>query len=89
MMRFARENVRLTVEFEECYRQARSLICANPLLFHQRRFSVRRSNLQPQFGEYYIACLFWRDQIVILAVTHAKRRPLYFRDRIAEGREMV
>lgn len=89
LLRFARIDAGLAADFGECYLEARSLICENPLLFHERRFSVRRNNLGPQFGEYYIAFLLWREQIVILAVAHAKRRPYYFRRRIGDGSEMV
>lgn len=89
LLRFAEVDARLTLEFECRYKEARSLICDNPILFHERRFTVRRVNLRPQFGEYYIAFLLWREKIVILAIAHAKRRPFYFRRRIGDARRMV
>lgn len=88
LMQFAEVDLRLSSAFERCYKEARELICQNPLLFHERRFTVRRVNLRPQFGEYYIAFILWREKVVILAVPHAKRRPFYFRRRIGEARRM-
>ena len=64
------------------------IIVANPLLYHLRRGPVRRVNLTPRFGETYIAYMIWREKVVILAVAHAKRRPYYWRRRIAEAREI-
>ncbi len=78
----------LVIAFEECYLRHRHLICTNPLLFNIREGAVRRANLHPRFGEYYIAYMIWRRNVVILAVAHAKRRPLYWRRRIDEAREL-
>lgn len=74
--------------FEQCYKETRALICRTPLLFHQRRFTVRRVNLGPRFEEYYLAYILWREKVIILAVAHAKRRPFYFRRRIGEARRL-
>jgi plasmid stabilization system protein ParE len=79
---------RLAAAFAECVEEHVALIAQNPLLFHERRFTVRRANLRPRFGEYYIAFLLWRGQAVILAIAHGKRRPFYFRRRIGEARRM-
>ena len=89
LLRFGTVDASLAEAFERRYKEARSLICDNPLLFHERRFTVRRSSLRPEFGEYYIAFLLWQEKAVILAVAHAKRRPFYFRDRIGEARRMI
>ena len=78
----------LAVGFEERYLHYRQTIVANPLLYHLRRGPVRRVNLTPRFGETYIAYMIWREKVVILAVAHAKRRPYYWRRRIAEAREI-
>jgi plasmid stabilization system protein ParE len=74
--------------FELRYLQARNEICGNPFLHNIRRRSVRRVNLQPRFGDYYVAYTVWREQVVILAVAHAKRRPYYWRKRITEARKL-
>lgn len=76
----------LARDFDRYYRRYRQRICENPLLFRIRRFTVRRVNLIPRFGEYYIAYMIWREQVVILAVAHAKRMPYYWRQRIEEAR---
>ncbi len=78
----------LVLAFELRYLQCRRAICENPYLYHSRRGSIRRVNLTPRFGEYYIAYMVWRDQVVILAVAHAKRRPHYWRKRVGEARNM-
>lgn len=49
---------------------------------------IRRVNLNPRFGEYYIAYMIWRQKVVIVAVAHAKRRPHYWRDRIGESKKL-
>lgn len=82
------EDSELAAKFARCVEENILLICDNPLLFHERRFTVRRSNLRPQFGEYYIAFILWRETVAILAVAHAKRRPFYYRERIGEARRM-
>ncbi len=78
----------LVIAFEWHYLQHRHAICENPLLYNIRRKTVRRANLNPRFGEYYIAYTIWRQKVVILAVAHAKRRPYYWRRRIGEAREL-
>lgn len=78
----------LVTAFELRYLQYRHAICENPLLYNIRRKAVRRANLNPRFGEYYIAYMIWRQQVVILAVAHAKRRPYYWRKRIGEAKEL-
>jgi len=50
-----------------------------------RKLNVRRANLGPQFNEWYLAYMLWNDQVVILAIGHAKRRPFYFHNRIDEA----
>lgn len=78
----------LAHSFDEHYRRHRQKLCETPLLFNIRRLNVRRANLKPRFGEYYIAYMMWRQKVVILAVAHAKRRPYYWRKRIGEAKEM-
>ena len=85
---FGAIDTKLAVAFELCYLQYRHAICDNPLLFNIRRKAVRRANLKPQFSEYYIAYMIWREKVVILAIAHAKRRPYYWRKRIDEAKEM-
>lgn len=74
--------------FELRYLQARNDICGNPLIYNIRRRGVRRVNLQPRFGEHYVAYTVWREQVDILAVAHAKRRSDYWRKRIAEAKKL-
>lgn len=78
----------LVIAFEWHYLQHRHAICENPLLYNIRRKSIRRANLNPRFGEYYIAYILWRQKVVIVAVAHAKRRPFYWLKRISEAREL-
>ena len=65
-----------------------SPITENPLHYNIRRGLVRRVNLTPQFDEYYLPFMIWKDRVVILAVAHAKRRPYYWRKRIGEAKKM-
>ena len=79
---------RLGVAFQERYREHLERVKQTPELFRERKHGVRRVNLAPRFEEYFIAYLLWREQIVIVAVGHGKRRPYYFRDRIDEAKCM-
>lgn len=59
------------------------------LLGHNiRRGAVRRVKLVPQFGEYYLAFMIWKDRVVIPAVAHAKRRPYYWCGRVGDARKL-
>lgn len=78
----------LAVSFDLHFSQARQQICGNPLLFNIRAGRSRRVNLKPRFGEYYIAYMIWKDQVIILAIAHAKRRPYYWRRRIVEAKKI-
>jgi plasmid stabilization system protein ParE len=78
----------LAYSFDEHYRQYREQICQNPFLYNVRWKEVRRVNLTPRFGEYYIAYMVWRERVVILAVAHAKRRPYYWSQRIEDAKRL-
>lgn len=78
----------LALDFQQTYLRYESSILSNPLLYNIRAGIVRRVNLTPRFGEYYIAYMLWREQVVILAIAHAKRRPYYWRQRISEAKKM-
>ncbi|HBJ84435.1 MAG TPA: hypothetical protein DDZ88_11310 [Verrucomicrobiales bacterium] len=78
----------LAESFNHQYLTYRQQICENPLLFNIRAGIVRRVNLTPRFGEYYLAYMLWHEQVIILAVAHAKRRPYYWRHRISESKQM-
>jgi plasmid stabilization system protein ParE len=78
----------LADEFDSTFFRCLDAIIANPLLFNIRRRNTRRVNLTPRFGEYHIAYMIWREQVVILAIAHAKRRPYYWRKRIGEAKGM-
>ena len=45
----------LAVDFDRHYKRHRQGVCEDPLLYRIRRFTVRRADLTPRFGEYYIA----------------------------------
>jgi hypothetical protein len=78
----------LADDFDFTFFRYLDAIIANPLLYNIRRRAVRRANLKPRFGEYYIAYMIWREKVVILAIAHAKRRPYYWRKRIGEAKQM-
>lgn len=78
----------LSDAFDKHYVGYRRQICESPLLYNIREGLVRRVNMTPRFGEYYIAYMIWREQVVILAVAHAKRRPYYWRGRIGEAKKL-
>ena len=72
---FAQIDPKLITRFNDRLHHYLRAIQDNPQAFHERRFKIRRANLLPKFGEYYIAFLLWNQQIVILALGHAKRKP--------------
>jgi plasmid stabilization system protein ParE len=78
----------LAESFNHHYLSYRQQICENPRLFNIRAGIVRRVNLTPRFGEYYIAYMLWHEKVIILAIAHAKRRPYYWRHRISESKQM-
>lgn len=78
----------LARDFHQRYLHGEGLIVSSPSLFNIRAGSVRRVNLKPRFGEYYIAYMIWKDQVIILAIAHAKRKPYYWRHRIGEAKKM-
>jgi hypothetical protein len=88
LLHFRAIDERLVIVFETCYREYFHSILSNPHLYNLRQHSSRRVNLQPRFGESYIACMIWEEKVVIFAVAHAKRRPCYWRDRISEAKEI-
>jgi toxin ParE1/3/4 len=52
-------------------------IRSNPLLYNVRKYNVRRANFE-RFAFYYIAYMIWKDQMVIVAVGHSRKRPYYW-----------
>ena len=74
--------------FIETFETARYYLASYPLHFNIRIGQVRRVNLVPRFGEYYLPFMLWREKVVILAVAHAKRRPYYWRSRVAEAKNL-
>ena len=64
-------------DFERRLRLAISAIEKNPETCRIRRFGVRRKNLS-RFKRHYVAYMIWKDQIVIIAIGHASRRPYYW-----------
>jgi hypothetical protein len=51
-----------------------------------RRFGVRRKNLS-RFKRHYVAYMLWENQLVIIAIGHASRRPYYWYRRPKAFRE--
>lgn len=78
----------LALAFQAAFYRYADAITAAPKLYNIRRGVVRRVNLTPRFGEYYIAYMIWREKVVILAVAHGKRRPYYWRRRIGEAKKL-
>lgn len=85
---YAEINSGLSSNFDDAIVDCLERVCADPQLFRIRASTVRRVNLAPQFKEWYLAYMLWQNQVVILAIGHAKRRPFYFRSRIDETRKM-
>ena len=78
----------LALAFHDTFYRYAGEISSAPTRFSRRQSPTRRVNLTPRFGAYYIAYMIWREQPVILAVAHGKRRPGYWRRRIREARQM-
>lgn len=85
---YAAIDLDLADAFVDCFESYKARVTEYPLHFSIRRGVVRRANLTPQFGEYYLPFMIWKDRVVILAVAHAKRRPYYWRKRIGESKRM-
>lgn len=79
-------NPELQEGFRQEVRKQITRIVESPLLYNVRRYGVRRANLD-RFGLYYIAYMIWREQVVIIAVGHARRKPYYWYRRPKEFRE--
>ena len=86
---FAAVDSALVLRFNERLRYFLGVIQSNPLLFHERKHSSRRANLTPKFGEHYLAYILWKDNVVIVALGHAKRKPYYFKNRLGEARRLT
>lgn len=82
------DNSQLAFDFEETFFGYVELIVSNPQLYNLRQHGIRRVNLLPRFGEFYIAYMIWHEKVVVLAIAHAKRRPYYWKQRIGEAKEM-
>ena len=85
---FLLEDPRLAARFHESLADHMEIIRNRPEMFRERIPKVRRVNLAPRFHEYFLAYMVWNQRIVILAVGHGKRRPHYFRHRVAEARRI-
>jgi plasmid stabilization system protein ParE len=57
----------------------------SPLLYGTFYKDVRRIILHKPFGEYYLPFVLLNDRIYVLAVAHAKRKPLYWRKRLKDA----
>ena len=79
---------KIAADFGRTYLKKRESARDNPLLYRTREGEVRRANFGTQFKEWYIAFILWNEKVVVLAVAHAKRRPYYFRARIAEAQKL-
>jgi plasmid stabilization system protein ParE len=84
----ALEDDDLALDFEARLRQALLRISQNPESSRLRRFGVRRRNLI-RFKRHYVAYMIWKEQIVVIAIGHASKRPLYWYRRPKEYREGI
>lgn len=76
----------LQTEFRAEFRKHIRLNQSNPLLFRERKYKVRRANFK-RFSNYYIAYMVWREQVVLVAIGHARKRPYYWRKRPKQFRD--
>jgi plasmid stabilization system protein ParE len=76
------------LDFEARLLQALLRISQNPESSRLRRFGVRRRNLI-RFKRHYVAYMIWKEQIVVIAIGHASKRPLYWYRRPKEYREGI
>ena len=76
----------LALDFENRVSDAIEQITQNPESSRVRRYNVRRRNLL-RFKSNYIAYMLWQDQIVIIAIGHASKRPYYWYRRPKDYRE--
>ncbi len=81
-------DARLADSFYAKYLVSRDRARTTPEIYRVRRHEIRRINLGPQFEEWYIAFLLWNGKFVVLAITHAKRRPFYFSERVAVAKKL-
>lgn len=54
-----------------------------PLLYRDWAGGVRIVSLASPFGEYFLSYIVQQQSIVVLAIGHGKRTPLYFASRIS------
>ena len=76
----------LADDFEKRVANALNEISNDPLRHRVRRFAVRRYNLL-RFKLYYIAYMIWREEIVVIAIGHASKRPYYWYRRPKDYRD--
>jgi len=76
----------LADDFEKKIHEAVQRIERDPLTYRIRKYNVRRVNLS-RFKERYVAYMIWREQIVVIAIGHAKRRPYYWYRRPKQHRD--
>lgn len=76
----------LAEDFASEVSEAVDYIRRNPQASRIRRNNVRRFNLS-RFKLHYIAYMLWQEQIVVIAIGHANRRPYYWYRRPREYRE--
>ncbi len=82
----AEQDEQLADDFEIRLAAAFTSIQRRPESCRIRRHNVRRKNLV-RFKRHYVAYMIWNNQIVIIAIGHASRRPYYWRRRPREFRE--
>jgi plasmid stabilization system protein ParE len=83
---YAEEDENLARDFERKIQDAIQRISHDPLAYRVRKYDVRRVNLK-RFKEHYVAYMIWREQIIVMAIGHAKRRPYYWYRRPKQYRE--
>lgn len=76
----------LQAGFRAEFRRHIGRIRSNPLLYNVRKYDVRRANFE-RFAFHYIAYMIWKDQVVIVAVGHSRKRPFFWYRRPKEFRK--
>jgi plasmid stabilization system protein ParE len=82
----ASEDPAMADDFERRLRLTIAAIERHPEACRVRRFGVRRKNLS-RFKRHYVAYMLWENQLVIIAIGHASRRPYYWYRRPKAFRE--
>lgn len=82
----ADQDLQLANDFEIRLKSALAFIAKSPEACRVRKHQVHRKNLV-RFKRHYVAFMIWQEQIVVIAIGHASRRPYYWYRRPKEFRQ--